>query len=46
MHIKVILSCTVDHQSLKRALDSGATSEFRPLIMVNLIPGYIVFFVE
>ena len=36
---KVTLPCTLDHNSLKRALDWAETSEFLPLTSVHLIPG-------
>ena len=36
---KVTLPCTLDHYSLRRALDWAKTSEFLPLTSVQLIPG-------
>ena len=36
---KVTLPCTLDHYSLKRALDWAETSEFLPLTSVHLFPG-------
>ena len=36
---KVTLPCTLDHYSLKRALDWAETSEFSPLTSIHLIPS-------
>ena len=36
---KFTLPCTLDHNSLKKALDWAETSEFLPLTLAHLIPS-------